>query len=227
MVVLDRVHGMDRYMTLEAGGDEVSWSLACLRTAGERLAWLRRRAGMNLTDAASLSGLSRSELSRLENDGRRLKGHHIDILGGLYGVDSAMLKDLVSHSPVPGEPTPRFLPCFEAAELAGTGTGRAAHDAIRLPFPLVVGPDAYLIAVGDAAELPVPGRSMVVIDPAARPVLGDLAANTGTWSPVLLILRRNEAGEFDRGGPARPMQNFHKAVAVFSQSHFASAGADE
>jgi transcriptional regulator with XRE-family HTH domain len=206
---------------------QMALSDACLRTAGERLSYLRQRAGFTLVQAAQETGLSRSELSRLENGTRRLKDHHLEALAKLYGFAVEALRGVLAHDPdAAAQEDGQLLPCYNAASLAGKGIARAPSTLTRLPVQVKLGKDAYMIAVDGDAGLPVPARSLVVIDPSARSVLGDLVANIADWSPPLIILRRDAQGDLVEGAGGPAVHEFPKAVAVFSASHFAVKAAE-
>jgi len=55
-----------------------------IRTAGERLAWLRRCVRLSLVQAAAKSGISKTEISRLERDERTAAVSHIRRLARAY-----------------------------------------------------------------------------------------------------------------------------------------------
>ena len=112
-------------MTIEVTEAPITLSTACLRTVGERLAFLRQRAGLTLMETANHTGLSKSELSRLEIGTRRLKDHHVDVLAKLYGLQPSALRDVALHEPsVVEQSNERFLPCYDAASLTGKGIGK-------------------------------------------------------------------------------------------------------
>ncbi len=207
--------------------EQITLSDVYVRTAGERLDYLRQRASLTLDEAAQQTGLSRSELSRLENGTRRLKDHHLEVLGRLYGMEPATLHGLLVQSPAPGLPAleegNRLLPCYDAASVTGKGIDKVAPTLTRLPVDVKIGHGGYMIAVGTERNLPVPARTLVLVDPAARTVLGDLVVNTVNWSPLLMILQRNENGELVSSARNGAVQNFPKVIAMFSASHFTLA----
>ncbi len=198
---------------------------SCTRSVGERLGYLRRRAGLSLTRAAEISGVSKSELSRLENGARQLKLHHKTRLAAAYGVAPHVFEQVVCYDPLESAtPVPICLPCYRASMLESKGPARAEESTlVRLSFAIPVSTGAYGI-IADAGEMcGLPDRTLAVVDPRARAVLGDLVANIVTWTPVLMILKRDEMGNIPGLGEQAHAKDFHKVVAVLSMSHLGVA----
>ena len=179
---------------------------ACVRPPGERLAWLRREAGLSVTQAASEMGLSKAELSRLENGLREITGRHMTRVAAVYGVGFAHVRALLRHDPrgetavfqltePPAPPRARPLPSYGARELRAEGPGASHRYPIEPPTGDVLGPTAYGVRLPADACFGSAHQTMIAVaDPEARCVLGDAAVNPFGWSPVAGTTARDGEG---------------------------------
>lgn len=210
----------------------------CYRTRGERLAYLRARAGLTIQAAAQRTGISTSELSRIENDRRRLTRNHIARIAEAYGLIATALEEILDFTPVKElvrysvvDPSPRGsdgviridVPCYLSSAITGVGLSVGHNDTVKLPDGIAAGRLGYSVCltVGDGGYFFQPD-TLLVINPQARVVLGDLVINTSTWSPILVSLARNSTGRLvgrclDDNisfSESTLLTSFHKVVAV-------------
>ncbi len=212
---------------------------SCFRTQGERLLFLRQRLSMTLEDAVAATGISKSELSRLENGHRRIHPEHALLLASAYGIDLASFREILQYEPkirlskVQGEPQRgdrvRLPVHNEAAFAEGRGE---PHDHLDLALPVALSPAAYGIRIGKVdADVLIRKNAVVIADPGARTVIGDLVVNTLTLNPVFMTLERDDQGTLIGSSiqgrnsfpAAARMKDFHKVVIVLPASHLFSA----
>lgn len=146
---------------------------------------IREGRGLTLTEAAALTGMSKSTLSRLEN-GQRKPGLELILpLAGTYGVP---LDDLVG-APEVGDPRIRLKP-------------RRVNGRTVLPLTRPGGIQAWKIVIPSSQSTPAPRTHdgfewLYVLSGRMRLILGDQD----------LVLDLGEAAEFDtrcRTGSAAP-----------------------
>ncbi|MCB9947647.1 MAG: helix-turn-helix transcriptional regulator [Rhodospirillaceae bacterium] len=225
-----------------AQGSEVDCVEACTRSQGERLAWLRQRAGLTLDGAAERSGISKSELSRLENGTRRLTYRHIKSLVGCYNVDIVTLQRILDFDPkevamiVPGSRVAadaagaetRDYRCYFAHTLEGVGLSAEETATVVLSQQLELSGLGYGVLISSAASpLPLGLESLAVVDPTKIVRLGDTVVNTWSWSPLFVTLARSETGELlgrhpdgDIGFPPdTQLSSLHKVIAFLTSAH--------
>lgn len=209
-----------------------------VRTAGERLAWLRNAAGLSLTEAATASGISKAELSRLEHGSRRIADRHLLRLAPIYGVQAGELRTLLAFDPTektavleinetPAPARQRPLPCYSAEGLRSDGPSLAHRTAITAPTHDALGPTAYGVRLPKGTTATVAfGGVVAIADPEARTALGDLAINPIGWAPLIGIVDRDTAGrlvlqgaeESEDGLPAEArLCDLHKVVMLVPQ----------
>jgi transcriptional regulator with XRE-family HTH domain len=208
----------------------------CVRTIGERLAWFRKSSDLNLAQLSALTGISRSELSRLENGGRVLKPEHCTLLSAVYGMTSTAFEDALHFDPllqIVQSPAPteaaiferrRTIPCYGAATYPDRGS---ANPTVTLTVDVPLSADAYAIRIDTRIDAFLPVDGLVLADPAARTMLGDLVINTVDRRGLLISLHRDSngalAGRTADGVLVFPKQirviNFHKVVALFPAPH--------
>jgi transcriptional regulator with XRE-family HTH domain len=215
--------------------DKASLDEACIRTRGERLAWLRERAGLSLTAAAGVMGISKAELSRVENGIRNITGKHMARAANAYGVGFAHLRTLLNHDPraetavfqitePAASPRTRPLPCYGGQELKVQGPSPSHRIDVPLPGAADLGPTAYGVRLPSEACFASSHHTMIaVVDPEARCVLGDPAVNPFGWAPLIGTTARDESGRLvllDEHGVAGTVgetvrvSDLHKVVLV-------------
>lgn len=178
----------------------------CIRTRGERLAWLRERVGLSLTAAAGAMGISKAELSRVENGIRDITGKHMARAAEAYGVGFPHLRALLEHDPraetavfqitePAASPRTRPLPCYGGRELQAQGPSPSHRSELPLPQVADLGPTAYGVRLPAEACFANSHHTMIaVVDPEARCVLGDPAVNPFGWTPLIGTTARDDAG---------------------------------
>jgi len=178
----------------------------CIRTRGERLAWLRERAGLSLTAAAGAMGISKAELSRVENGIRDITGKHMARAAEAYGIGFPHLRALLEHDPraetavfqvtePAASPRTRPLPCYGGRELQAQGPSPSHRTELPLPQVADLGPTAYGVRLPSDVAFANSFHTMVaVVDPEARCVLGDPAVNPFGWMPLIGTTARDETG---------------------------------
>ena len=208
-----------------------------IKHGGAILISFREQRGVSLREAAKLSGISTSELSRLEQNKRVLKPSHITRLQAAYrlGTDDidALVRcdDLAAQSSSSDRPHLKKKQLFKlyfATEMKSKGL-EAPHIFIQLPISIETSELSYLVYFTEDNGLGMlPGRSILLADPAARAVLSDVALNCLTFNPLIVKLRRAKNGDLvgihPGGKPvifqdAATVKNFHKVVMVFSATY--------
>lgn len=222
------------------GGHGKSVRDGLLRSAGERLAWLRRRARLTLLEAADKAGISKTELSRLERDERKITLSHIRHLASAYDVTVSFIAALLeaegkSASPhaVGGEAfTPvqqdetskpqRAIPLFDSEFVAKEGLATGHEREIALSGKILASPVAYAIQFDAGyAEPWIPPGGIVIADPSHSVRLYDLVVNTVSWTPTILSVVRLEdgrvagiSGEKLVLGQGSSIPSFHRVLGV-------------
>jgi transcriptional regulator with XRE-family HTH domain len=152
---------------------------AALEQVGSWLRRIREGRGLTLTEAASLAGMSKSTLSRLENGQRRPS---LELLLPLAGTYRVPLDDLVG-APEVGDPRIRLKP-------------RRVNGRTVLPLTRPGGIQAWKIVIPTAQSTPAPRTHdgfewLYVLSGRMRLILGDQD----------LVLDVGEAAEFDTQVP--------------------------
>ncbi len=218
---------------------------SCVRTLGERLAYFRRTAGFSLGELAQLTAISKSELSRLENNARSLTSAHRAMLSKAYGMarpafDNAMAFDPTRQAiPVMPDIRPdclfrprREIPCYDSETFPDLPE---RPPTIILAMDIPLSQAGYSIHLDDPISGFMPEDGLIVADPEARTVLGDLVVNVLDRRALLLTLYRDDAGRLsgkigstivtfdDRISVTR----FHKVVALFPAPHLISLSSEQ
>lgn len=228
--------GLDRAL-----GQSDSLRDGIVRSIGERLAWLRRCRQMSLVEAAEKSGISRTEISRLERDERNVSLSHIRRLARAYDVSvtaiaqllDAQTENLSAPEPVevaqpPAVEQPSFdkagraIPLFNAECVSREGTAYAGSQAISVPPTITVSSDAYAIRFEAGLSKPwVPPGSIAVIDPSVPVRAYDLVVNTTSWSPLIYCMVRPGETDVIGGNAGQPVQSggrpdpsYHRILAL-------------
>jgi transcriptional regulator with XRE-family HTH domain len=152
---------------------------AALEQVGTRLRRIREGRGLTLTEAASLTGMSKSTLSRLENGQRKPS---LELLLPLAGTYRVPLDDLVG-APEVGDPRIRLKP-------------RRVNGRTVLPLTRPGGIQAWKIVIPTAQSTPAPRTHdgfewLYVLSGRMRLILSDQD----------LVLDVGEAAEFDTQVP--------------------------
>ena len=212
------------------------YSLAdlAIRLPHERLAKLRKVSNLTLDQVASLSGISRAELSRLETGDRRLLDTHLAKLSRAYNTTLNELKNLVEYTVESrvrliqlGEASAapaalHLLPLLTPAELQQAGYARKAVRQVQVPFTSLSA-QAYALALTPAVAGDVfsPG-TIIIADPALRVRLGEMVIDPAGQDLLLLRTYRNTSGQLAATfagrsfalAPTQKLEDFHKIAAV-------------
>ena len=225
-------------VAIERKPDEVSFERiheVCTRSPGERLAYLRAGQGLTLDAAAALTGISKSELSRLETGKRKIGERHIAALASAYDLTENglryMLAFIVRHASMAHSGAPAVarhsydMQCFPASGIASPVAGSMVRR-LAVSGPFQFSPDAYCIVM-DApyANTILPVGGLVIVDPRQRALIGDLVLNRVSWVPLIVsLIATNEGlagkghgGQIDFGRDAR-IDDFHKVVAIITSA---------
>lgn len=180
-----------------------------VRTAGERLSWLRRGRQLSLVQAAAISGISKTEISRLERDERTATLSHVRRLARAYDVRTTDIAELLDAQfddlPNPksvgtnqvvatsreSAGTTRTIPIYSADCVAREGIANARSRVLSLPTELDISADTYALQFEAGLTNPwIPPGSIAVVDPSQPARVYDLVVNTSTWSPLICFLVR-------------------------------------
>lgn len=226
-----------------ANGHGKSLREGLLRSVGERLAWLRRRAGLTLMGAAQRADISKTELSRLERDERKITLSHIRHLARAYGVTVSSIADLLEAETVSStdgmlvgdaigsgnqavEPVPkRSIPLFDADFITREGLSSGGSREIALSSHIQASPVAYAIRFdGGYSEPWIPPGGILIADPSQSVRIYDLVVNTVNWSPTILSVVRLDdgrvagiSGEKLVLGQGTSIPSFHRILALIFQ----------
>ncbi len=228
--------GLDRAL-----GQSDSLRDGIVRSVGERLAWLRRCRQLSLVEAAEKSGISRTEISRLERDERNVSLSHIRRLARAYDVTVTAIAQLLEAQtetlPEPIQPSEprrpvaepasfakasRAIPLYNAECVSREGTAYAGSQGITVPPEMVVSSNAYAIRFEAGLSKPwIPPGSIAVIDPCEPVRAYDLVVNTTSWSPLIYCMVRPGEAEVVDGGAGRSVKSggrtdpsYHRVLAL-------------
>jgi len=146
----------------------------------------RARRRMSLAELGETVGLSRSEISKLENGSRRVRAEHLVILAKALKVppeelmDRETVRDMLGDLPPPTPSvTAAMLPVRQSRRLDGRVTV-PAQDApglqVEAPPQLAHVPGAYAFYMPDTSFEPrVPVGALLLVNPVLPPRAGDLA----------------------------------------------------
>lgn len=228
--------GLDRAL-----GQSDSLRDGIVRSVGERLAWLRRCRQLSLVEAAEKSGISRTEISRLERDERNVSLSHIRRLARAYDVSVTAIAQLLEaqtdslpgaaqggerRPPVVEKPTyaktSRAIPLYNAECVSREGTAYPGTQVITVPPEVTVSSNAYAIRFEAGLSKPwIPPGSIAVIDPCEPVRAYDLVVNTTSWSPLIYCMVRpgetsvvgEDTGQSVQSG-GRPDPSYHRILAL-------------
>ncbi len=215
---------------------------ACTRSQGERLAWLRQRVGLTLDRLAEMSGISKSELSRLENGSRKLTYRHIKCLVRCYDVDLATLQKILDFDPadvammVPGASSAverahegtRGYRCYFSSTFEGVGLSADDTATVVLASQFELSAMGYGVLLSStAAPQPLGLEALALVDPTKSIRLGDTVVNTWSWSPLFVAVARTDRGDLIghnpegdiRFPPSTQLSSLHKVIGFLTSAH--------
>jgi transcriptional regulator with XRE-family HTH domain len=169
---------------------------------GVRLRNYRVMKNITLTKAATLCGVSKSELSKLESGARPIRPDHVIKLAGVYGITpldlltpDSKLRAFVERA-ADVRTGPSDLPLFDGKTLAAQKESARAIGKVPCPVQLADVPGAYAISISDMANAPALLPGIVLYVHPKRPVLiNDLVVNRVAWSPLVFYLRQSDDGD--------------------------------
>ncbi|WP_162305880.1 helix-turn-helix domain-containing protein [Oleisolibacter albus] len=166
---------------------------------GPRLRALREERGLSLARLAAAAGMSKGELSKLENGVRPLRPDHVLRLGRAMGLNPEAL--LAPGSPLlalmlPQRAERTSLPLYDGRDLTRAGSAAEAIGIVPAPEQLRGDPDAYAIVINDLSNAPALMPGVVLhVSPAGVPRVGDLVINRVSWTPLAFYLRQDDDGQ--------------------------------
>jgi transcriptional regulator with XRE-family HTH domain len=197
---------------------------------GVRLRNYRAMKQLTLTEAASLCGLSKSELSKLESGARPVRPDHVVKLAEIYGVapldlltPDSKLRAFVEHV-ADRQGVQRHIPLYDGRQLAALHEAARPIGRVPCPIQLAETTGAYALTINDMANAPalLPG-AVLHVHPNRTPVINDLVINRISWAPLIFYLRQSDEGELygltlSRRRveiPAEDLDHLHKVVGIW------------
>ncbi|MFV3131059.1 helix-turn-helix domain-containing protein [Niveispirillum sp. KHB5.9] len=164
---------------------------------GVHLRMMRTSRGMSLAALANSAGLSKSEISKLENGVRPFRPDHVIRLAKIFGVGptemlspASPLRSMLSESKAEAE-----LPVYEGRDLARDGLEAKSAGTIARPPQMRGVQGAYAVTVHDLSNMPAIGiGATLLINPNAPANVGDLVVNRLNFAPLALYLRQDDEG---------------------------------
>jgi transcriptional regulator with XRE-family HTH domain len=169
---------------------------------GVRLRNYRVMKNITLTKAATLCGVSKSELSKLESGARPVRPDHVIKLAGVYGITpldlltpNSKLRAFVERA-ADVQTVASDLPLFDGRALSMQKELARATGKVPCPAQLTDVPGAYAITISDMANAPalLPGI-VLYVHPKRPAVINDLVVNRVSWSPLVFYLRQSDDGD--------------------------------
>lgn len=164
---------------------------------GVHLRMMRTSRGMSLAALATSAGLSKSEISKLENGVRPFRPDHVIRLAKIFGVGptemlspASPLRTMLSENKTDTE-----LPLYEGRDLARDGVdAKSASTIARAPQMRNIA-GAYAVTVNDLSNAPAIGiGATLLVNPNAPANVGDLVINRLNFSPLAFYLRQDDEG---------------------------------
>lgn len=145
----------------------------------------RGRRRMSLAELGEIVGLSRSEISKLENGSRRVRAEHLVILAKALKVppeelmDRETVRDMLGDLPAPPPPSTPMMPVRQSRRQGGMVTIPAQEPGslmIEMPPQLLAVPGAYAFYMPDTSFEPrVPVGALLYVNTVLPPRAGDMA----------------------------------------------------
>lgn len=164
---------------------------------GVHLRMMRTSRGMSLAALATSAGLSKSEISKLENGVRPFRPDHVIRLAKIFGVGptemlspASPLRTMLAENKADTE-----LPLYEGRDLARDGVeAKGAGTICRAPQMRNIA-GAYAVTVHDLSNAPAIGiGATLLVNPNAPANVGDLVINRLNFNPLAFYLRQDDEG---------------------------------
>jgi len=193
----------------------------------------RSRRRMSLAELGETVGLSRSEISKLENGSRRVRADHLVALAKALKVppeelmDKDTVRDMLGELPPPVPAPGPALPILQARRQDGRIVIPVQEPtALSLPAPpqLANVPGAYAFYMPDTSFEPrVPVGALLFVNTILPPRAGDLAVITlDQGAPFLASIERQDdkllafAGKTDAVDlAAKTVQRAHRVAGLW------------
>jgi transcriptional regulator with XRE-family HTH domain len=208
----------------------------CVRSAGDRLAHLRLRKGLTMDAAAKLTGISKSELSRLETGKRIVKNWHIVAFASAYGLTEEALRYVLAcnqqiHAFMPDALQKNNIDLRQSYEMKRfyashliKSSNSADSSQISISVPFRFSTDSYCIVFDTPySDSILPIGSLIIVDPKQRPLMGDIVLNRISWKPLIINLFNTAEGLAGNSYIGRVdfgrdivIEDFHKIVAFIT-----------
>ncbi len=164
---------------------------------GVHLRMMRSSRGMSLAALAASAGLSKSEISKLENGVRPFRPDHVIRLAKIFGVGptemlspASPLRSMLSENKADAE-----VPVYEGRDLSRDGVEAKAAGTMPRPPQMRGVQGAYAVTVHDLSNAPAIGiGTTLLVNPNAPPNVGDLVINRLNFAPVAFYLRQDDEG---------------------------------
>jgi transcriptional regulator with XRE-family HTH domain len=169
---------------------------------GARLRNYRVMKNITLTKAATLCGVSKSELSKLESGARPVRPDHVIKLSGVYGItpldlltpDSKLRAFVERVADV--QCNQRDLPLYDGKALSSLKESARPCGKVPCPIQLADVPGAYAVSISDMSNAPALLPGIVLhVHPKRPVVINDLVVNRVSWSPLVFYLRQSDDGD--------------------------------
>jgi transcriptional regulator with XRE-family HTH domain len=170
---------------------------------GVRLRNYRVMKNITLTKAATLCGVSKSELSKLESGARPIRPDHVIKLAGVYGITpldlltpGSKLRAFIERAANGQAASLSDIPLFDGKALSLQKELARASGKVPCPIQLADVSGANAISISDMANAPalLPGI-ILYVHPRRPVVINDLVVNRVSWSPLVFYLRQSDDGD--------------------------------
>ncbi len=176
----------------------MSGNVASTVSTPNRIREWRARRRMSLAELGETVGLSRSEISKLENGSRRVRADHLVVLAKALKVppeelmDKETVRDMLGELPIPAPSSGQSLPIYQARRQDGKIViPHQEPTALSVPAPpqLANVPGAYAFYMPDTSFEPrVQVGAMLFVNTILPPRAGDLAVIAHADSQPFLVL---------------------------------------
>lgn len=177
---------------------------------------------MSLAELGEVVGLSRSEISKLENGSRRVRAEHLVILAKALKVppeelmDRETVRDMLGDLPAPPPASTSMMPIRQSRRQGGMVTIPAQEPGslmVEMPPQLLQVPGAYAFYMPDTSFEPrVPVGALLFVNTVLPPRAGDMAvvhmegaepflASVERRGDMLVAVANKDTAPVDLNGP--------------------------